>query len=51
MLFFDYMLCDRRSANSPSVGTPSTTWWDVHRQCLFADYELQAYRLAEQGIP
>src|SRR5918999_383857 len=54
MLFFDHMLSrttDQRErivllqhAIDDMVGT-------FYRQCLFADYELQAHRLAEQGEP
>jgi oligoendopeptidase F len=54
MLFFDHMLsrtADQRErivllqhAIDDMVGT-------FFRQCLFADYELQAHRLAEQGEP
>src|SRR6267378_5661873 len=54
MLFFDHMLArttDQRErvvllqhAIDDMVGT-------FYRQCLFADYELQAHRLAEQGEP
>jgi oligoendopeptidase F len=54
MLFFDHMLSrttDQRErivllqhAIDDIVGT-------FYRQCLFADYELQAHRLAEQGEP
>ena len=54
MLFFDHMLArttDQREkivllqhAIDDVVGT-------FYRQCLFADYELQAHRLAEQGEP
>ena len=54
MLFFDHMLArttDQRErivllqhAIDDIVGT-------FYRQCLFADYELQAHRLAEQGEP
>jgi oligoendopeptidase F len=54
MLFFDHMLSrttDQRErivllqhAIDDMVGT-------FFRQCLFADYELQAHRLAEQGEP
>ena len=54
MLFFDHMLTrttDQRErivllqhAIDDIVGT-------FYRQCLFADYELQAHRLAEQGEP
>ncbi len=54
MLFFDYKLSrttDQRErivllqhAIDDIVGT-------FYRQCLFADYELQAHRLAEQGEP
>jgi oligoendopeptidase F len=54
MLFFDHMLSrtsDQRErivllqhAIDDIVGT-------FFRQCLFADYELQAHRLAEQGEP
>jgi oligoendopeptidase F len=54
MLFFDHMLSrttDQRErivllqhAIDDMVGT-------FYRQCLFADYELQAHRLAEQGQP
>jgi oligoendopeptidase F len=54
MLFFDHMLSrttDQRErivllqhAIDDMVGT-------FYRQCLFADYELQAHRLAEQGKP
>ena len=54
MLFFDHMLSrttDQRErivllqhAIDDIVGT-------FYRQCLFADYELQAHRLAEQGQP
>jgi oligoendopeptidase F len=54
MLFFDRMLSrtsDQRErivllqhAIDDMVGT-------FYRQCLFADYELQAHRLAEQGEP
>jgi len=54
MLFFDHMLSrtnDQRErivllqhAIDDIVGT-------FYRQCLFADYELQAFRLAEQGQP
>jgi oligoendopeptidase F len=54
MLFFDHMLArtaDQRErivllqhAIDDIVGT-------FFRQCLFADYELQAHRLAEQGEP
>jgi oligoendopeptidase F len=54
MLFFDHMLSrtnDQRErivllqhAIDDMVGT-------FYRQCLFADYELQAHRLAERGEP
>ncbi|MSO55783.1 MAG: oligoendopeptidase F [Acidobacteria bacterium] len=54
MLFFDHMIArttDERErivllqhAIDDTVGT-------FYRQCLFADYELQAHRLAEQGEP
>jgi oligoendopeptidase F len=54
MLFFDHMLArtsDQRErvvllqhAIDDMVGT-------FYRQCLFADYELQAHRLAERGEP
>ncbi len=54
MLFFDHMLSrtnDQRErivllqhAIDDMVGT-------FYRQCLFADYELQAFRMAEQGHP
>jgi oligoendopeptidase F len=54
MLFFDHMLSrttDQRErivllqhAIDDMVGT-------FYRQCLFADYELQAHRLVEQGEP
>lgn len=54
MLFFDYVIArttDQRErivllqhAIDDIVGT-------FYRQCLFADYELQAHRLAEQGQP
>jgi oligoendopeptidase F len=54
MLFFDHMLArttDQRErivllqhAIDDVVGT-------FYRQCLFADYELQAHRLVEQGEP
>ena len=54
MLFFDHMLSrttDQRErivllqhAIDDMVGT-------FYRQCLFADYELQTHRLAEQGEP
>ena len=54
MLFFDHMLSrtqDQRErivllqhAIDDIVGT-------FYRQCLFADYELQAHKLAEQGEP
>ena len=54
MLFFDYVLTrtsDQRErivllqhAIDDIVGT-------FYRQCLFADYELQAHRLAERGEP
>ena len=54
MLFFDHMLArtdDQRErvvllqhAIDEMVGT-------FYRQCLFADYELEAHRLAEQGEP
>ena len=54
MLFFDHMLSrttDQRErivllqhAIDDMVGT-------FYRQCLFADYELQAHRLAEKGEP
>jgi oligoendopeptidase F len=54
MLFFDHMLArttDQRErivllqhAIDDIVGT-------FYRQCLFADYELQAHRLAERGEP
>jgi len=54
MLFFDHVLArttDQRErivllqhAIDDIVGT-------FYRQCLFADYELQAHRLAEQGEP
>ena len=54
MLFFDYML-SRTSNQRERVVLLQHAIDDMvgtfYRQCLFADYELQAHRLAEQGEP
>jgi oligoendopeptidase F len=54
MLFFDYMLA-RTSDQSERIVLLQHAIDDIvgtfYRQCLFADYELQAHRLAEAGEP
>jgi len=54
MLFFDHML-SRTAAQRERIVLLQHSIDDMvgtfFRQCLFADYELQAHRLAEQGEP
>ena len=54
MLFFDHML-SRTTDQRERVVLLQHAIDDIagtfYRQCLFADYELQAHRLAEQGQP
>jgi oligoendopeptidase F len=54
MLFFDHMLSrtsDQRERIVLLQHSIDDTVGTFYRQCLFADYELQAHRMAEQGEP
>ena len=54
MLFFDHMLSrthDQREKIVLLQHAIDDIAGTFYRQCLFADYELQAHRLAEQGEP